>query len=268
MCVTVLAGIACGCARNSTSRQIRPGEVDFPRENPSPTHRFRFEAVLPPRISVRFKLVFAALVHSDFKPGELPRCHYVTDTGQMLPFTVSVPLPLKFEKSDPELGEYYSGTVTVDRYVPGRCRWELTAAMYSLDDDPRHDVPLFHYSQFPDYARDSPKVRNCTRVPSSYRPKRPDTGIAPIVCAITDPTDIVATAERLAAQRPPNLDAGNLGGDVTEIGGETRDVSFVFWDSDNPLPSGEVNVTLQSSPAPAGIVYPTGMAPGIATGGQ
>jgi hypothetical protein len=256
MAVIALAGILLGCARNTPSHQIRPGEVDFPRANPHPTHSFRFEATLPPKIPVRFKLIYTPSIHSDFKPAELPPCHYRTVTGQILPFSVSVPLPLKFEKSDPELGDHYSGTVVVDEYLPGRCQWELAAGMYSLDGDPRHDVPLFHYSRFVGYAKQDPEARNCTRVPSSYRPKRPDIGIAPIVCATTDQTHIVATADRVAELRPVNLDAGYLGWDVTEVGSANRYVDFVFRDSDKPPPSGEVDVTLQPNPAPAGMVYP------------
>jgi hypothetical protein len=140
------------------------------------------------------------------------------------------------------------------RYLPGRCRWELTAGTYSLDDDPRHDVPLFHYSKLVAFTRHDPKTQDCTRVPSSYHPERPDPGLAPIVCTTTDPTDIVGTAEKLASQRPSNLDGGNLGEDVAEIGSEDPSVSFVFWDRDNPLPRGEVNATLKPSPPPAMIL--------------
>jgi hypothetical protein len=159
--VAALTGVLYGCARSTSSYGVKPGDVDFPRENPSPTHKFRFEAVLPPKISVHFKLVYTPSV---------------------------------------------------------------------------------------------PKVHDCTRVPSSYRPKHPNLGIAPIVCSTTNPTDIVATAEKLAGQRPSNLDAGYLGEDVADIGRLDSSVSFVFWDRDNPLPRGVVNVTLKSSPPPATLL--------------
>ena len=255
MVATVLAATLYGCVRGQPWYGVKPGDVDFPREDPSPKHEFQFEAVLPPKISVRFKLVYTASLRADSKPGEIPPCHYVTDMGQELPFAISVPLQLKFENDDPELGEYYGGVVAVDRYLPGRCRWELTAGMYSLDGDPRHDIPLFHYNKFVAFARNDPRTHDCTRVPSSYRPKNPDPGLAPIVCTTTDVTDIVATAERLSAQRASNLDAANLEQDVAEIGSKTVYVSFVFWDRDNPLPRGVVNVTLKSS-SPPHIVTP------------
>lgn len=251
---TVLAGILHGCTRSQPSYGVNPGDLDFPRENPGPTHEFQFEAVLPPKIPVRFKLVYTASLRVDSKPGEVPPCHYVADTGQTLPFSVVVPLRLKFENDDPELGEYYGGAVAVDRYLPGRCGWELTAGMYSLDDDPKHDVPLFHYNEFVSFAKGDPRTHDCTRVPPSYRPKNPDQGLAPIVCTTTDVTDIAGDTERLFARRGSDLDAANLGQDVAEIGSKTPYVGFVFWDRDNPLPRGVVNVTLNSNPPPMEII--------------
>jgi hypothetical protein len=246
MVATMLAATVYGCVRGQPSYGVKPGDVDFPRENPRPTHEFQLEAVLPPTLPVRFKLVYSASLHTDTKPGEVPPCHYVTDTGQVLPFSVLVPLQLKFENDDPELGEYYGGMVAVDRYLPGRCRWELTGGMYSLDGDPKRDMPLFQYDNSVAYARDDPKTHDCMRVPSSYRSRRPDLGLAPIVCA----TGLAA------AQRANDFDAANLIEDIAEVGNMDPYVSFFFWDRDNPLPRGVVNVTLRSSPPPPSILLP------------
>ena len=242
---TVLAATLYGCVRGQPSYGVKPGDVDFPRENPSPTHEFQLEAVLPPTLPVRFKLVYSASLHADTKPGEVPPCHYVTDTGQVLPFSVLVPLQLKFENDDPELGEYYGGMVAVDRYLPGRCGWELTRGMYSLDGDQKHYMPLFQYDKSLAFARDDPKTHDCMRVPSSYRSRRPDLGLAPIVCA----TGLAA------AQRANDFDAANSREDIAEVGNRDPYVSFFFWDRDNPLPRGVVNVTTKFNPPPSPPIY-------------
>ena len=83
------------------------------------------------------------------------------------------------------------------------------------------------------------------RVPSSYRSRHPDLGLAPIVCA----TGLAA------AQRPNDFDAANLREDIAEVGNEDPYVGFFFWDRDNPLPLGVVNVTTKFDP-PASLLLP------------
>ena len=240
--VVVLATVLTGCARGRHSQDIKAGDTDYPLENPSPAKTFQFEAFLPPKLPVHFKLVYMATINAEPKPSAVPLCHYVTDTGRMSPFTVSVPLQLRFEKHDPQSGEYYRGMVAIDRYFPGRCQWELIAGMYSLDDDPKHDVPLFHYATFSDYGQNSAEVLHCMRVPASYRSTHPDSALPPVACAIADLGDhILATAESMAAQRP-NLDAADLGYDAVVVGRKTPSINFVFWDRDNPLPRVPVEV--------------------------
>ncbi len=247
MVATVLAGTLFGCVRSQPSYGVKPGDVDFPREKPSPTHKFQLEAALPPTIPVRFKLVYSASLHADAKPGEVPPCHYVSDTGEVLPFSVLVPLQLKFENDDPELGEYYGGMVAVDRYLPGRCGWELTRGMYSLDGDPKHYIPLFQYDKSLAFARDDPKTHDCMRVPSSFRSEHPDMRATLIFCATEELTDM---------RHPNDFYATNLREDVAEVGNKDPYVSFFFWDRDNPLPRGVVNVTLKPSPPPPSFPIP------------
>jgi hypothetical protein len=150
-------------ARQAFARH-QSGDIDYPLENLSPAKTFQFEAVLPPKLPVHFKLVYVASIDADPKPSAVPLCHYVTDTVRVLPLTVSAPLQLRFEKHDPHTGEYYRGIVAIDRYFPGRCQWELIAGMCSVDDDPKHDVPLFHYAAFSDYGQGDGEVLHCMRV--------------------------------------------------------------------------------------------------------
>jgi hypothetical protein len=234
--VVVLATVLTGCDRGRPSRDIKVGDMDYPLENPRPAKKFQFEAVLPPKLPVHFKLVYMAFVDAETRRSSVPLCHYVTNTGRMSAFTVSVPLQLRFEKHDPYLGEYYRGIVAIDRYFPDRCQWELIGGMYSLDDDPKHDVPLFHYAPFSDYGRGDGEVLHCMRVPPSYRSTHPDSALPPVACATADRGErLLATAESMAARRP-NLDAADQGYDVVIVGRRTPSINFVFWDRDNPLP--------------------------------
>jgi hypothetical protein len=243
----VLALILPGGERgeHSQTQNVKPQDVDYPVENPNTGHTFQFEAILPPKIPVRFKLVYMATLYAQPKSGEVPPCYYVTDNGRMREFTVSVPVQLTFERHDPHYGEHYRSTIAVDRYLPGRCRWELIAGMYSLDNDPEHDVLLFHYSKFDDYDESEGTVLHCTRVPSSCWSKHPGSDLASIVCgSMASPqrepsrVDLVAVAEGMAKWRSVNLDAAELGDGVNliEIGRKIRSVSFAFRDRDNPLP--------------------------------
>jgi hypothetical protein len=234
--VVVLVTVLTGCERGRHSRDIKVGDMDYPLENPHPAMTFQFEAVLPPKLPIHFKLVYMASINAKPKLGAVPPCHYVTDVERMSPFTVSVPLQLRFEKHDPHVGEYYRGIVAIDRYSPGRCQWELIAGMYSVDDDPKHDVPLFHYAPFSEYGQGDGEVLHCMRVPASYRSTHPDSALPPVACATADRGDrLLATAESMAARRP-NLDAADLGHDVVVVGRKTLSIKFTFWDRDNPLP--------------------------------
>ena len=74
MVATALAATLYGCVRGQPSYGIKPADVDFPRENPSPTHEFQLEAVLPPTLPVRFKLVPHGVVNvtTKFNPPPSP----------------------------------------------------------------------------------------------------------------------------------------------------------------------------------------------------
>jgi hypothetical protein len=109
----------------------------------------------------------------------------------------SEPLQLRFEKHDPHLGEYYRGIVAIDRYFPGRCQWELIGGMYSLDDDPKHDVTLFHYATFSDYGQEEAEALHRMRVPASYRSTHPDSALPPVACATSSKRTAITAPIRI-----------------------------------------------------------------------
>jgi hypothetical protein len=115
---TLLAGMLGVCwmaACNGTN--VKPGDADYPRENPKPTQFLLLHGTIDPSLHLDFRIGW----HADS-----PQCQYVTSRveGAYAWYTASSPLPVPLE------GSRFSVRIPIDGVLPGRCRWRFGGVMF------------------------------------------------------------------------------------------------------------------------------------------
>lgn len=108
------------CAQHTAvpSRQLAPGDPDYPVVNPSPIQVVKFTAIVPPTLSSDFHLHYFVDLRQEGGPADLKSplgCHWT----QRSPFAVDLPLKLK------RIGNTYTGQFSPDHFLPGACGWHL-----------------------------------------------------------------------------------------------------------------------------------------------
>ena len=109
--------LAGGCGSASQSTQVKPGEPEYPKENPHPTRSIELTAIVPTTLSVRFVTVWSGL-----------SCRRQVGLGGT--FTVGLGLPFELAHS----GESYRGDVVIDRFEPGSCGWQFGAIGFHTEN--------------------------------------------------------------------------------------------------------------------------------------
>jgi hypothetical protein len=204
--------------------ELKPGDVDYPLENPSATHVVQFIAIVPPTLSLRFWYGFRPSVdQEDTEMGD-PACQRQTGLETSVP--VYVDLRMQLVKA----GDTYRGTVVLDRFAPGSCNWAFAGISVLSDNPPSHGTQLAAVFQddggtAPDYHLDE----WCTSAPA-FDPQRPE------ICLSLN------ALQRLKIQISPDFIktvplTERDDGRPVHVGPNTRTITVKFHDLDDELQS-------------------------------
>lgn len=113
---------ACGPSPHHESRNLAPGNSDYPPLNSAPTYAIEFTAVVPPTISSEFHLQYSVdldttyLGHGLYSTAAPHGCHWTEEA----PFNIDLTLTLT------KNGNTYKGRIIRDLFLPGACDWHLS----------------------------------------------------------------------------------------------------------------------------------------------
>ena len=127
--VLAVAGMSFGLSACSHATDPKPGDKNYPVENPHPTHYIEFTASIPPTLSVNFQVTYLANPAAGGPPDTEGTCVTKVGLSETAPFGVYLPLQLKRE------GDTYRGSIAVDRFLPGYCEWGVFALRYRETHD-------------------------------------------------------------------------------------------------------------------------------------
>jgi hypothetical protein len=148
--------------------ELKPGDLDYPIENPTATHIIQFIAIVPPTLSLRFWYGYRAAVEQEDTDVGDTACQRQTGPETSVPVYVALPMQLI------ETGDSYRGTVVVDRFAPGGCNWAFAGISVLSENPPSHGTLLAGiYQDDGATAADYHIDEWCTRAPA-FDPQRPE----------------------------------------------------------------------------------------------
>jgi hypothetical protein len=158
--VVLLSMIAFALLVHSYKRtaNVIPGEADYPIRNSHPINFITATFQIPISVHVKFTQYYVGTLGREAYP-KLSDCHYAVRTGGEQEYSISLKgywksdslnLTLQGNLAD-EAGhskgmKTYSASIPVDRYEAGRCHWQFDRLVYTLEDDPSKEIPVFHYT--------------------------------------------------------------------------------------------------------------------------
>jgi hypothetical protein len=104
---------------------VKSGDVDYPVRNARPVRMLRLIGVLPSTLHIRFLLSYAVDAGSE-KSALADHCRFADRSGILRPLSIRQPLMVT------RTGNRYSGSISLDAYLPGRCGWHLEAVGFSV----------------------------------------------------------------------------------------------------------------------------------------
>jgi hypothetical protein len=106
-------------------RNVRPGDVDYPAQNLSPTRTVDLTIVDPPSIKIEVMIGYRAQEFGG-PPNSGKECYYTQpfSTAPPVQYSVLTPLPLT------RTGNLLSGKIVIDEYQPGRCGYVFAGVYY------------------------------------------------------------------------------------------------------------------------------------------
>jgi hypothetical protein len=87
-------------------------------------------------------------------------------------------------------GKSYRGEFFVDRFKPGRCRWELVEVRYAVEDNAGEGFRLFRYDSIADRRTSDTVDFLCTRVPAGYVSPDPRSKLREVACQSARPEQL------------------------------------------------------------------------------
>jgi hypothetical protein len=108
--LAALCSIAIPAAANPN---VELGDVDYPKQNPTPSHFFTFHGTIDPSLDIHFSTTWVANERTD------RTCRYTINesAGASMPFFVRQSLPVE------RRGDRYTVRIAADAMTPGRCGW-------------------------------------------------------------------------------------------------------------------------------------------------
>ena len=124
-----------GCVPLTTriGSQLAQTDPDYPQENPRVGHVIELYGTVPIGINLGLDAVYMA----QHRPGCLMTPTYMTGavSGAFAPLHLSLPLDIKRD------GENFSAMVVVDKFVLGRCGWDLLKVNAKLTKHELQSLP-------------------------------------------------------------------------------------------------------------------------------
>jgi hypothetical protein len=111
----------------------------------------------------------------------------MTQDGVAAVYSVSFPLPMSAAQDPGAQGKSYRGEFFVDRFKPGRCRWELVEGRYAVEDNAGEEFRLFRYDPIADRRTSDSVDFLCTRVPAGYVSPDPRSKLREVACQSAQP---------------------------------------------------------------------------------
>jgi hypothetical protein len=209
VCLVALAMTSCGRRHN-----VGPNEPDYPVINPTPKLVIHLNVIAPPSIPRKFLIGYIS--NADSVPNTSPStCWYTTGLGVIHSFSVAETLSLK------RAGDYESGDIVIDKYLPGRCDYRIAGAWYFAFDEESQEEFL-HFDAETSHGTTARVDIWCVTVPM---PKQPRKACSPLWLWKADLPELVTATifDRIAT-------SGGDKGPPIEIGPDTRSVTVQFHD--------------------------------------
>jgi hypothetical protein len=156
---------------------IKSRDTDYPVLNPHATHRLTLTGILPNTLSIRFLLYYttSARPTADTAGDEKP-CGSMVGLDVFRPFQMTEPLRIV------QRANHFRATVTVDRYLPGRCGWHLEVIGFTVPNGVGASAES-GFARVYDAKRDMPYLGDlyegridewCKKNPYPADPRRPE----------------------------------------------------------------------------------------------
>jgi len=116
-------------ANGFAASHYKPGDKNYPKINPSPTHYIEMSARIDPTLPVEFDTVFSAFSESCMHQ---PAGSALEGAGGFA-YEISFPISMK------QVGDHSEGKVATDAVLPGSCDWRFTAIIARA-----HNEDVFH----------------------------------------------------------------------------------------------------------------------------
>jgi hypothetical protein len=213
----------CGMGSYQTS-EIKPGEADYPQENPNPVQTLAITANIPSDPKVRFIARYRVSPSAGGTMQSGQSCQREVGLAVTAPYVLHLQVPMARN------GDSYAGAVTVDRYLPGRCKWQFVDLTLDVDGSGLEPFPFAHTGNQPGESTDNQLDIWCTRKLKLF----PNQTVA---CG-----DLRALTVRFLEQIPLTLiDSIKTRGEARDgpviIGPNTRSLTIRFHDLDAMLTS-------------------------------
>ncbi len=129
----VLCCSSCVPLTTRIGSQLAQTDPDYPQENPNAAHVIELYGTVPVGINLGLDAIFMA----QHKSGCLMTPTYLTGavSGAFSPLYLSLPLNIKRD------GVNFSATVVVDKFIPGRCGWDLLTVKARLSKRELQSLP-------------------------------------------------------------------------------------------------------------------------------
>jgi hypothetical protein len=132
-----------GSCDSSRTANVKPGDVDYPIENPYPKRVVQFTAVIPTTLKVTLRVGYSASASEGGSPGNGTACVHEVGYAVTSPYSVAFPLKLTGTEGS------YRGTFSVDRFQWGRCGWHFVGVWYAVENQgPREDELVTYADRF------------------------------------------------------------------------------------------------------------------------
>ena len=117
-----------GCGRAPHSENVKPGDADYPVDNPHPVDVIKLTVIIPAAIKVQLYQGYTTRGGGGSVESG-PPCAYI-QTGSQARIQYGIAPELELNRMEPDS---FSGQVVLDRYLPGQCAWSFAGAWYSDD---------------------------------------------------------------------------------------------------------------------------------------
>lgn len=107
---------------------VKEGSPDYPKINPTPTHSFKFQGTIDPKLHIQFKTYWFASNND---------CYFMLSNieGASSPYWATSPLDYIL------IGNHFEASVATDGVLPGRCGWVFGGVSAIKTDLQNHALP-------------------------------------------------------------------------------------------------------------------------------